>query len=300
MGIFSGKKREKKRKKIGIALGGGASKGLAHIGVIRALEEYGIPIDYVSGTSMGALIGGWYALNGNIDSVEKIVSDLKRKDNILLTEIIRKNGKPLLKDRSILNIIDREFGDARIEDCKIPFSAVATDVKNGAEVVLDKGLLAPAVKASAAIPVVFDPVKIDDRLLVDGGLINPVPANVVRDMGADIVIAVDVSTHWFDISAFPAGSLNWRNIYSVFNAMLSVLGYQISRDILKKADVVIKPPVLGFDLFDFKSAGHIIRCGYKETRNSMGNICSLSGCSAPKRSPMEKFWDFVFDLDQEA
>jgi len=300
LGKISGKKSgSKKRKKIGLALGGGASKGLAHIGVIRALEEYGIPIDYVAGTSMGALVGGWYSLYGSIDSVEELITDLKRKDNILLTEIIRKNGKPLLKDRSILNIIDREFGDAKIEDCKIPFCAVATDIKDGSEVVLDRGSLADAMKASAAIPIVFDPVKIGDKMLIDGGLINPVPANVVRAMGADIVIAVDVSTHWFDISAFPAGSLNWRNIYSVFNAMLSVLGYQISRDILKKADVIIQPPVLGFDLFDFKSASHIIRCGYRETRNAMGNICSLSGCVSPKRSQMEKFWDFVFDLDQE-
>ncbi|MDD4931562.1 MAG: patatin-like phospholipase family protein [Candidatus Colwellbacteria bacterium] len=289
--------KEKKRKKIGLALGGGASKGLAHIGVIRALEEYGIPIDFVSGTSMGALVGGWYAMNGNIESVEKVITDLKKKDNILLTEIVRKNGKPLLKDRSILNIIDRQFGDFKIEDCKIPFAAVATDVKTGAEVIIKDGSIAKAIKASAAIPVVFDPVDIDGRLLVDGGLINPVPADVVRNMGADIVIAVDVSTHWFDMSAFPAGSLNWRNIYSVFNALLAVMGYQISKEILKKADVVIKPPVLGFDLFDFKSSPSIIRTGYKETRIAMDQICSLSGCNEPKRSNMERFWDFLLDLN---
>jgi len=294
------KKRVKKelgRKKVGLALGGGASKGLAHIGVIRALQEFNIPIDYIAGTSMGALVGGWYAMNGDIDSVEGILNDLKKKNNNLLKEIVKRNGKPLLKDRSILNIIDRQFGDFKIEDCKIPFSAVATDVKNGAEVIIRSGKIASAIKASAAIPIVFDPVKIDDHLLIDGGFINPVPANVVRDMGADVVIAVDVSTHWFDMSSFPSGALKWRNIYSVFNALLSVLDYQISREILKKADIVVKPPVLGFELFDFKSTGHIIRTGYIETRKNMDGICSLTGCLSPKRSTMEKFWDFLFDLN---
>ncbi|MDD5098976.1 MAG: patatin-like phospholipase family protein [Candidatus Colwellbacteria bacterium] len=290
--------KETKRKKIGLALGGGASKGLAHIGVIRALEEFQIPIDFIAGTSMGSLVGGWYAMERNIDSVETIISDLKRKDNILLTEIVRKNGKPILKDESILNIIDRRFGDFKIEDCEIPFCAVATDVKNGEEVLLKSGKMAPAIKASSAIPIVFDPVKIEDRLLIDGGFINPVPADVVRDMGADIVIAVDVSTHWFDLSSFPAGQIKWRNIYSVFDALISVLDYQISRGILKKADIVVKPSVLGFEWFDFRSAGNIIRAGYTETRKSMGDICSIAGCLSPKRTAMEKFWDFVFDLDQ--
>jgi len=285
------------RKKIGVALGGGASKGLAHIGVLKALEDARVPVDFIAGTSMGAVVGGWYALNGNISSMEEVVSGFKRKERDMLAKISLVKGKPKLRDGSIMDIIDKNFGKKDMADCKIPFSAVATNVKNGDQVVLSKGKIAEAIKASASIPIIFNPIEIDKKVLVDGGLINPVPADVVRDMGADIVIAVDVSTHWFDVSSFSAGSLSIRNIHSIFHAMISVLGYQLSKNIIKTADVVVRPPVLGYDWFDFRKAEAIIAAGYKTAKSSMAEICKATGCEPPPKDALEKFWDFVFNLD---
>jgi len=285
------------RKKIGLALGGGASKGLAHIGVLKALEEARIPIDMIAGTSMGAVVGGWYAAGGDISSMEGIISSFKKREKNMLAKVSLRKGKPKLRDGSIMDIIDKHFGNIKMDECKIPFRAVATDVKNGDEIVLSEGKMSDNIRASAAIPVIFDPVDIGDRTLVDGGLINPVPADVVRDMGADIVIAVDVSTHWFDVSAFPAGSLTIRNLHSIFYAMVSVLGYQLSKEILKKADIVIRPPVLGYKWLDFRKSEDIIATGYKTAKSSMTDICGIAGCELPEKDMLEKFWDFVFNIE---
>lgn len=285
------------RKKIGLALGGGASKGLAHIGVLKALEDAEIPIDFIAGTSMGAIVGGWYALDGDIEAMERVVSGLKKREKKLLVEIIRRKGRPLLRDETLLEMVGNYFGGKKISDCKIPFRAVATDIKDGNQVVISKGSIKDAVMASSAIPVVFDPVEADGKVLIDGGFVNPVPADVVREMGADIVIAVDVSNYWFDVSAFPAGSLNLRNLQSIFHAMVSVLGYQLSKEILKKADMVIRPPVLGYRWFDFREAEDIISAGYRTARASMADICRITECRLPEKGLFEKFWDFVFGLE---
>ncbi len=291
----------KKRKTVGLALGGGASKGLAHVGVIHALKKLGVPIDYIAGTSAGAMIGGWYAMTEDETMIKKVFDDLSKKDKLLLTEVVRRKGKPVLKDKSIFTVIDKYIGDFKVEDCKIPFRAVAANVSNGDEFVISKGSLAKAIKASCAIPVVFDPIEIDGKLLLDGGVINPVPANVVRKMGADIVIAVDVSTHWFDMSSFSAkGGLAWRNLYSIFHEMFSVMSYQLAKEIVNKnADIVIRPPVLGYRWFDFNESDSIIAAGYKETRLHMEEICLLTKTPMPRESFMESFWDFVLGVKEE-
>jgi NTE family protein len=288
---------EKKRKTIGIALGGGAAKGLAHVGVLKALEEARIPIDFVAGTSMGAVVGGWYAMDGDIASMEEFVSALEKKDRKSLAQVSIKKGRPKVKDESIMKIIDKHFGERRFESCKIPFKAVATDVKNGDEVVISEGKIANAIKASAAIPIIFDSVEIGGKVLVDGGMVNPIPADVVREMGADIVIAVDVSTKWFDVSSLSGSSLSLRNIQSIFYALIAVFGYQISKEKLKKADIVIKPPVLGYKMLDFRRAEDIIATGYKTARGYYGDICRITGCEPPKKNALDEFWEFVLGLE---
>lgn len=288
---------EKKRKTVGIALGGGAAKGLAHIGVLKALEEARVPIDFIAGTSMGAVVGGWYAMDGNIASMEEFVSALERKERESLAKMSIKKGRPRVKDESIMKIIDKHFGERRFESCKIPFRAVATDVKNGDEIIISEGKIANAIKASAAIPIIFDSVEIGGKYLVDGGMVNPIPADVVREMGADIVLAVDVSTKWFDVSSLSGSSLSLRNIQSIFYALIAVFGYQISKEKLKKADVVIKPPVLGYKMLDFRRAEDIIAAGYKTARGHYGEICRLAGCEPPKRNALDEFWEFVLGLE---
>ncbi|MEK9180519.1 MAG: patatin-like phospholipase family protein, partial [Patescibacteria group bacterium] len=125
-----------KRKKIGLALGGGGAKGLAHIGVIKALKYAGIPIDYIAGTSMGAIIGGWYAATQDIEFFEGEILKVKSKDIFPLGEILKRKDGALFRGDSVFRLLDKNFGNIKIEDCKIPFSAIATDVKNGDEVVI--------------------------------------------------------------------------------------------------------------------------------------------------------------------
>lgn len=282
-------------KKVGLALGGGGAKGLAHIGVIRALEKAGIEISYIAGTSMGALIGGWYAATKDIHFLENVFLRIKdKRDMTPVSRLIRKKDKDLFKDKTIISLLEERIHNFKIEDCKIPFTAVATDVENGEEVDISSGNLLEAIHASTALPLVFPPIKQNERLLMDGGFVNPVPADVVRSMGAEFVIAVDVSSKWYNIEETQLGPMH---IYSVIPKMLSVIEYQIARRVLKEADVVLAPPVLGFKWFDFQETLEIIRCGENETKNKMYEIYKGSGYSEPEKTAFEKFIDFILYQD---
>lgn len=290
--------REKARKKIGLALGGGGSRGFAHIGVIKALKDLSVPVDYIAGTSMGAVVGAWYALNGSVEDLENRLEGLAGRDLKLVRAIVQKDAKPILKNQSMLQIIDEFFRDAKFEDCRIPFKAVATDVKTGDEVAIDKGLLSPAIKASSAIPAVFRPIEIDGQLLVDGGLSRPIPADIVKNMGADVVIAVDVSAKWIDISEDLTKAVRWQSVYGAFSDMLAAVSQQISKEILKaNADVVLRPSVMGYNWLEFKEAGDIIAAGYREAYINKELICEKTGCKPVKKTPLQLFLDVIFDLD---
>ena len=235
-------KHSAKYKTIGLALGGGAAKGIAHIGVIKALEKAGIGIDYISGTSMGALVGGYYAVTKDICGLEKLMLNIRKKDIFSLNDIIKKRSGAFFRGDNIAEKLKEELGNIKIEDCKIPFVAIATNVKNGDEVLLKSGNLVDAIRASIAVPIIFSPVEIDGKLLMDGGLVNPVPADAVRDLGAEFVVAVDVSSRWLEE---PEKMLNIKDMYSVIMQSFSVLEYQLAKNILKEsADIVIKPPML--------------------------------------------------------
>jgi NTE family protein len=176
---------------VGLALSGGAAKGLAHIGVIQALEESGIQIDYIAGTSMGALVGAAYASGMPIDTLAKIALDNNWKATFkFLKPGLSSSG--LNNGNSVKDILYKLYGDKKIENFPIPFSATASDLYTGKLYIIDSGSLLEAVRASISIPVVFSPVKYKDTYLVDGGLVNPLPIDVVRAMGADYIIAVNI------------------------------------------------------------------------------------------------------------
>lgn len=278
------------KKKIGLALGGGGAKGFAHIGVIKALEAAGINIDYIAGTSMGALIGGYYAATKDIKALEELSLGIKKSDIFPISEIIHIKKGSLFRDESIVKLLDHRLTGLKIEDCKILFTAVATDVKTGDEVNIRSGNLIDAIRASIAIPVIFSPVEIDGRFLMDGGFSNPVPADIVREMGADIVIAVDVSSRW--ITA-PNEILNTRDMYSLFSNALSVIEYQLAKSILKDADIVLRPPVLTYDWMAFNKSAEIIKTGQRELELNLKNIRKKTGYRAPRRTIGEKFFDFI-------
>lgn len=281
-------------KKVGLALGGGAAKGLAHIGVIRVLERAGIEISYIAGTSMGALIGGFYAAKKDITFLENLFLDVKDQDIYRPSHILLKKDGELFKNKSFMKTLEDHIGKMNIEDCKIPFSAVATDVENGNEVVLSKGNLRDAIQASTALPIIFPPAKIDGRLLMDGGFVNPVPADVVRNMGAEFVIAVDVSSQWLNLEEESFGP---SRIYNLIPRMLEVIEYQLARRILPQANVVLTPPVLGYRIFQFNDAREIIKCGENETRNKLNEIYKGCNHTPPSKKPFEQFMDFIFYND---
>ena len=180
-----------KDKKIGLALGGGAARGWAHLGVIRALEEKGIKPDYVAGTSIGALVGGAYVA-GKIDKLHHFSGSLDWKQLLNFFDPVFPRTA-LVDGKKVERFLRELVDDKKIEDLEIPFSAVASDLYDGGETVIDSGDAAEAIRASISIPGIFTPVKKGRSILTDGGLVNPVPINVVREMGADFVIAVDLN-----------------------------------------------------------------------------------------------------------
>ncbi len=178
------------RPSIGLALGSGSARGWAHVGVIRALEEAGIRPDLVCGTSIGALVGAAYAA-GEIERFERWLLGLKLADVIAFLDVKFAGG--LIEGERLMDFFRRNFVDRPVEELALPYGAVATELATGNEIWLRHGSTIDAVRASIALPGLFTPVARDGHLLVDGGLVNPVPVSLARAMGADVVIAVDLS-----------------------------------------------------------------------------------------------------------
>ncbi len=237
-------------KKVGLALGGGATLGAAHIGVIRALNEAGIKIDYISGTSIGSLVGAFFAFCKNYDFIQDVALNMSWKDIASIS--VSKYG--LFANTKIEQLIEKHIGKVSFEDSAIPMAFVATDILNGEKVVLNKGSVAKAVAASCCIPGVFHPIELDNRLLVDGGLVENVPVSPLKEMGAEVVIAVDLSSgsaykkpdNFFDIL---------MNSYQT--AMLSKTKMQT-----QEVDLLITPNLDGFSFIDSDKTEDVIAIGY--------------------------------------
>ena len=180
-----------RRRKVGLALGGGSARGWAHIGVLRALAEAGLQPDVICGTSIGALVGAAYAA-GELDRLERWVRNMSVSEVIRFLDISLTTG--LLKGERLVQYLRDNFSDRPIESMAMPFAAVATALSTGAEVWLREGSTVDAVRASITLPGIFTPIICDGELLVDGGLVNPVPVSLARAMGADVVIAVDLNS----------------------------------------------------------------------------------------------------------
>jgi NTE family protein len=179
------------RPKIGLALGAGAARGWSHIGVLRELAAHGVVPDVVAGTSIGAVVGSCYAA-GKLDAIETFARSLTKRRVFNFMDLSF-SGASLIGGERLRAALERELSDLRIEDLPIAFAAVATEVGSGHEVWLKRGALAMAVRASYALPGIFEPVRIGDRWLFDGALVNPIPITVCRALGADFVIAVNVT-----------------------------------------------------------------------------------------------------------
>ena len=261
------------RKKVGLVLSGGGAKGVAHIGVLKVLEEAGIPIDYISGTSMGAIIGGLYAVGYDAKTLDSLV---RVQDwTSLLSDKVSRNYLPFYKKRSTEkylfslafsgrdgfklpagfvegNSIYNLFSDLTVgyhdsisfRDLPIPFACVAANMVDGSEVVMDSGVLPLAMRASMAIPGAFEPVYLDGMLLVDGGISNNFPVDVAKDMGAEITIGVDLSTGLKDVEGLD-------NITGMVNQLVAFMGMQNYQKNKESVDLYLNPGLQGYSAASF-------------------------------------------------
>jgi len=283
---------------VALALGSGSARGWAHIGVLRQLESVGIRPDIVCGTSSGALVAAAYAV-GELDRFEAWILQLKMRDVVSLMDVSLNGG--MLKGERLMAFFQRHFMDCSVETLKLPFAAVATDLHSGQEVWLREGSITQAVRSSIALPGLFSPVWRDGRLLVDGGLVNPVPVSLARAMGADIVVAVDLNA---DIlgrhlepptqqkvrssvgSAWrtripPALSALWPetendvermpSLIDVISASINIMQVRITRSRMAgdPANVVIAPRLASLGLLDFHRAAHAIEEGRLATEAAL-------------------------------
>jgi len=256
------------KRKIGLALGGGAARGLAHIGVLEVLGREGIPIDMVAGTSMGALIGALYAQGKAVSEIKDLAIELGSKRFSLLADpALPKTG--LIRGRKVKKVLKSTIGNIGFGDLGLPFACVATDINSGEEVVIKQGLVWQGVMASSSIPVMFSVAKWKGKYLVDGGLVNPVPASVVRQMGADFIIAVDVAP---SISGRLHQADKEPNIFNIIMQILHIAAYQSLKASLSEADVVIEPQMASIGYFDFHRAQECILDGELAAQESIIEI----------------------------
>ncbi len=241
----------KRPPKIGLALGGGAARGFAHVGVIAALEEAGIKVDLVTGTSAGSLVGAIYASGRNAAQLQEIA--LKMEEAEITDWTLPFFNRGILRGEALSNYINRQVNNKLIESLPMPLGIVATDLKNGQGVLFVQGDTGRAVRASSAVPSVFTPVKIGEREFVDGGLVAPVPVKYAKLMGADLIIAVD-------ISAAPEGNA-FDGTVAVLLQTFAIMGKSINEYALQGADIVVRPELVGVKSGDFTAKRRAIDAG---------------------------------------
>lgn len=245
----SGPPKPPRPPRIGLALGGGAARGFAHIGVIQVLEEAGIQVDLVAGTSAGSLVAALYAAGRNGAALAKQALAM---DESAITDWAFP-GRGLIRGEALARYVREATGNRTIEQLPLPLGIVATDLDNGAPMLFQRGDVGVAVRASSAVPAVFQPVKIGTREYVDGGLVSPVPVRFARQMGAELVIAVDISSP-------PDGNAT-SDPFKLLLQTFAIMGRSINQLELKDADLVIRPKLVGVSSADFTARQRAIDAG---------------------------------------
>lgn len=279
---------QKNRKTVGLALGGGGARGCAHLGVIWALQEAGIPIDAVAGTSIGALVGAFLA-SGDLKVLEeKLRQDKWQTILSYFDPVLSRQG--FINGKKIEQLIEKNLSHALLEKMPIPYTAVATDLETGKEVWLQKGSAAQAIRASIALPIVFTPVQKGAQLLADGGIVNPLPVNVLKALRVDVVVAVDLN-HAFiqerlkynrrqrklrqkNILELPKKKPNWLDITesTIFTTQNQLTEKNLQ---LYPPEVLIRPELNYAHLFDFKRAAELMEEGYRVTQKCLPQLRKL-------------------------
>jgi NTE family protein len=246
-------------KKVGLALGGGAARGLAHIGVLEVLEREGISVDLIAGTSAGAAVGALYAEGKTVAKIKELVHNTGWRRLFSLIDLaLPKSG--FIEGARIKDLLRSVIGDIGFSNLEIPLSCVATDINSGEEVVISDGPVLEGVRASISIPVIFTAVRWRGRYLVDGGLVNPVPVSTVKDMGADFVIAVNVIPP-IGVRTQPSKEAKEPGIFQTIMHSLYISSYSLVRSNLAGADIIIEPDLPNIGYGDFHRVNETIRRG---------------------------------------
>ncbi len=249
-----------KPAKIALVLGAGASKGFAHVGVLKILEAHRIPIHMIVGTSVGSVVGSLYAFGLNAFDLQRLSFSIEQKDIVDLT--IPENG--FIKGEKLEEFVNKILKNTSMEKLKIPFYAVATEIQDGQETVFGRGNTGQAVRASCSIPGIFRPVKIGDKVYVDGGVVSPVAVEAARRLGADVVIAVDISAG--------ADRTPPNNTIETLLQSINIMYSKLAAIQLARADVVIRPKVGHIGSADFTKRHEAILEGEKATIEVMPRI----------------------------
>jgi NTE family protein len=237
--------------KIGLALGGGAARGFAHVGVIQVLEEAGIRPSLVVGTSAGSLVAALYASGRNGAQLQQLALEMDEAAFADWTLPFFSRG--MLRGEALARYVDAQVGHKLLENMAIPLGILATDLSTGEGVLFQRGDTGVAVRASSAVPAIFVPVKIDGHEYVDGGPVSPVPVRYAKQMGAELVIAVD-------ISSAPEGNSSGDTVHLLLQTF-AIMGKSINRWELKQADVVVRPSLAGVGSADFTARKRSIEAG---------------------------------------
>lgn len=261
-------KKNKSRHKpvVALVLGSGGARGYAHIGVIEVLEENGIKPDFIVGTSAGSIVGSIYASGKSAQELRDIA--LKMQVNDVRDFNFKLQG--FLDGKKVENYVNRQVQNTPLEDLKIPLYVVATELKHGEKVVFNKGSTGQAVRASISIPSMFIPAQINGNEYVDGGLVSPVPVNIAKELGADIVIAVDILAQPIHTET--------TNLWGMFNQNINIMQNKLAEEELKNADVIIQP--------DLREKGHIFDVKGRETTMQAGIDAAIA-----KIDEIEKLMD---------
>ncbi len=250
--------------KIGLALGGGAARGFAHIGVIKALESQGIMADVVVGTSAGSLVGAMYAAGNSGFALQKLALNMDEAEISDWALPLFSSSSGVLKGEALQNFVNKTVHNVPMEKLKLPFGAVATDLNSGLPILFRRGNTGQAVRASSSVPSVFQPVRIGTHTYVDGGLVAPVPVRFAREMGADFIIAVNISSQTDAQAAISS--------LEVLMQTFAIMGQRINHYELSDADIVIQPSLGSMKGNDFNGRNLAILAGEQATFALMAQI----------------------------
>ncbi|WP_425915532.1 patatin-like phospholipase family protein [Acinetobacter sp. TSRC1-2] len=261
---FKKLKKQENRPIVALVLGSGGARGYAHIGVIQVLEQQGIHPDFIVGTSAGSIVGSIYASGKTANELRDIALNMKAHD----VRDVKLDIKGFFDGKKVENYVNQQVNNTPLELLKTPMYVVATELKEGKKVVFNYGNTGQAVRASVSIPSMFVPTKIGADEYVDGGLVSPVPVDVARDLGADIIIAVDILAQPMHTET--------SNVWGLFNQNINIMQNHLAREELKHADIVIQPDLREkAHIFDVKGREMTMQAGAEATQNQLNAISTV-------------------------